>query len=369
MKIIPTTRPSLPELSEFIPYLEDLWESKQLTNNGKFHQCLERELSKYLGVKHISIFNNATTALLVAIKTLNLEGEIITTPYSFVATTHAITWSGITPVFSDIDPSTFNIDPKLIESKITNKTTAIMPVHCYGFPCDVELIEKIAKKHHLKVIYDAAHAFGVEYKHSSILNNGDLSVISFHATKTFNTFEGGAIICRNNKIKERIDNIRNFGIVNETTITDIGINGKMSEIHAAFGLLQLKKIDENLSKREMIDAIYRSELAKVVGISIPEKPSTANSNFSYFPVIIGNNYPLTRDALHLKLNENGILSRRYFFPLISDMPMYKNSPSASPSDLPHAHSVSNQILCLPLYSDLQHNEVYKIIKVISEGEV
>lgn len=366
-KNIPVTKPFLPELNEFIPYLEKIWENKWLTNNGPFHQELESNLCEYLGVKHISLFNNATIALVTALQALRISGEVITTPYSFVATSHSIIWNSLTPVFVDISPDGFNIDPYEIEKAITPRTTAIMPVHCYGRPCEVEEIQKIADNYGLKVIYDAAHAFGIDYKGSSILNFGDLSVLSFHATKVFNTFEGGAIISHDAKTKERIDRLKNFGIADELTVTAPGINGKMSEINAAFGLLQLKYIDDAVSKRKEIDTRYREELAGVQGIIIPDMPEKATCNYSYFPVIVTDEYSVDRDGLYNILKDNSILSRRYFYPLISNMPMYRGFESAKASNLLNANYVSDRILCLPIFSSMTEDEQGFVIEKI-KGE-
>ncbi|MDX7998862.1 DegT/DnrJ/EryC1/StrS family aminotransferase [Xenorhabdus sp. Reich] len=364
MKKIPVTQPYLPPIEEFIPYLEKIWENKWLTNNGPFHQELEKELCDYLGVKHISLFTNATVALVTALQALRISGEVITTPYSFVATAHSIIWNNLTPVFVDIDPKTFNLDPKRIEQAITPKTTAIMPVHCYGNPCDVEAIQKIADIYGLKIIYDAAHAFSIDYKGESLLNHGDLSILSFHATKVFNTFEGGAIICPDAKTKQRIDYLKNFGFADEVTVTAPGINGKMSEINAAFGLLQLKYVQEAIRKRQKVDAYYRKELKKIKGITIPELSEYSTRNFSYFPILIEKDYPLSRDELYSKLKENDILSRKYFYPLISDMPMYRGLTASK--NLTNAKNISNKILCLPIYSDLEkivQNKIISLLKV------
>lgn len=364
MKKIPVTQPFLPDLNEFVPYLEKIWENKWLTNNGPFHQQLEKELCEYLGVKYISIFNNATIALITALQALRISGEVITTPYSFVATSHSILWNGLKPVFVDIDPETFNIDPKKIEEAITPETTAIMPVHCYSNPCEVEAIQEIADNYGLRVIYDAAHAFGVNYKGRSLLSYGDMSVLSFHATKVFNTFEGGAIICQDAKLKQRIDRLKNFGIADELTVTAPGINGKMSEINAAFGLVQLKHIDMAIKQRQKIDRMYREELSSVNGISIIEYFPDANSNFSYFPVLIENNYRMTRDELYDELKKNNILSRRYFYPLISNMPMYRGMDTATKEHLPNANDIADKVLCLPIFNGLTDNDFCRIIKVI-----
>lgn len=364
---IPVTKPFLPDLNEFIPYLEEIWDNQWLTNNGPFHQQLEKALCEYLNVEHISLFNNATIALITALRALKISGEVITTPYSFVATSHSILWNGLTPVFVDIDPETFNIDPQKIEKAITSNTTAIMPVHCYGNPCNVDAIDKIAKKHNLKVIYDAAHAFGINYHEKSILSYGDLSILSFHATKVFNTFEGGAIISPDLKTKQHIDLLKNFGFANETSVTELGINGKMSEINAAFGLLQLKHIDSAIEKRRKINLFYKESLKNTLGIKVPSLNSKGNSNFSYFPIIVEQGYKLSRDELYEKLKENDILSRRYFFPLISDMAMYNTLPSAAPANLPHAKEISEGVLCIPIYYDLDIETQKKIISLINNA--
>ncbi|HHQ4776986.1 TPA: dTDP-4-amino-4,6-dideoxy-D-glucose aminotransferase VioA [Aeromonas veronii] len=366
-KNIPVTQPFMPDLNEFIPYLEKIWDNRWLTNNGPFHQQLEAELCEYLGVEHVSLFNNATIALITALQALRISGEVITTPYSFVATSHSIMWNGLEPVFVDIEPTTFNIDPARIEAAITPRTTAIMPVHCYSNPCDVEAIQKIADNYGLKVIYDAAHAFGVKYKGSSLLQWGDLSILSFHATKVFNTFEGGAIISPDAKTKQRIDRLKNFGIADEVTVTAPGINGKMSEVNAAFGLVQLKHIDYAMIQRQAIDARYRAELENVTGITLYQHNADANSNFSYFPVLVEAEYPLTRDELYEKLKHNGVLSRRYFYPLISNMPMYRGQNSAAIKNLPQANVLSEKVLCLPIFNDLTPADQQKVIDLIKES--
>lgn len=363
-KTIPVTQPFLPELSEFVPYLEQIWDNRWLTNNGPFHQELEAKLAEYLGVEHVSLFNNATIALITALQAMRIHGEVITTPYSFVATSHSIMWNGLEPVFADIEPTTFNIDPAKIEAAITPRTTAIMPVHCYSNPCDVEAIQKIADNYGLKVIYDAAHAFGVNYKGESLLKWGDLSILSFHATKVFNTFEGGAIISPDAKTKQRIDRLKNFGIADELTVTAPGINGKMSEINAAFGLVQLKHIDDAMAQRKAVDLRYRSELAEVTGITLYQHDINANSNFSYFPILVEAEYPLSRDELYEKLKANGILSRRYFYPLISNMPMYRGIPTADTLNLPLANGLAERVLCLPIFTELTLAEQMQIIELI-----
>jgi dTDP-4-amino-4,6-dideoxygalactose transaminase len=359
------TQPLLPPLEEFIPYLRQIWDSKWLTNNGQFHHQLEQALCDYLGVKHVALFTNGTVALITAMQTLRTTGEVITTPYSFVATAHSLLWNGIKPVFVDIDPITLNLDPEKIEAAITPQTTAIMPVHCYGHPCDVERIEKIADTYGLKIIYDAAHAFGVKCHGKSVLNYGDLSVLSFHATKVFNTFEGGAIICHDAKTKQRIDYLKNFGIADEVTVVAPGINGKMSEINAAFGLLQLKGIDDALQKRKAIDTRYREALAGVKGIRLLTVAVETGANFAYFSILVQPDYPHSRDALFQKLRDNGIFGRRYFYPLISDFPMYRGMPSAAHANLPVARKVAEQVICLPIYPALEMSQVDKIAGIIS----
>lgn len=363
-KTIPVTQPFLPELSEFVPYLEQIWDNRWLTNNGPFHQELEAKLAEYLGVEHVSLFNNATIALITALQAMRIDGEVITTPYSFVATSHSIMWNGLEPVFVDIDPTTFNIDPAKIEAAITPRTTAIMPVHCYSNPCDVEAIQKIADNYGLKVIYDAAHAFGINYKGESLLKWGDLSILSFHATKVFNTFEGGAIISPDAKTKQRIDRLKNFGIADELTVTAPGINGKMSEINAAFGLVQLKHIDDAMAQRQAVDSRYRCELTEVTGISLYQHDINANSNFSYFPILVEAEYPLSRDELYEKLKAHGILSRRYFYPLISNMPMYRGVPTADTVHLPLANALAEKVLCLPIFNELTIEQQQQVITVI-----
>lgn len=367
-KPIYVTQPHLPPLKEFIPYLEKIWESKWLTNNGPFHQQLEQALCDYLGVEHLALFANGTIALVTALQTLRITGEVITTPFSFVATAHSLLWNGLTPVFVDIDPSTCNLDPEKIEQSITPRTTAIMPVHCYGTPCNVDRIQQIADTYGLKVIYDAAHTFGVKFKGESILNHGDLSVLSFHATKVYNTFEGGAIVCPDAKTKQRIDYLKNFGFADEVTVMAPGINGKMSEINAAFGLLQLKHVDEAIAQREKIDELYRRELCDVKGITILPEPADTKSTFSYFPILVGTEYPQSRDGLYYKLKEDNIHTRRYFYPLISDMPMYRGLPSACQPNLAVAESISQQVLCLPIFPDLEISSVERIISKI-KGEI
>jgi dTDP-4-amino-4,6-dideoxygalactose transaminase len=359
------TQPSLPPLEEFIPYLEQIWENKWLTNGGPFHQELEQALCDYLGVKHLALFTNGTIALVTALQALHVTGEVITTPYSFVATTHSLLWNGIKPVFVDIDPVTLNLDPDKIEAAITPQTTAIMPVHCYGHPCDVERIQKIADKHGLKIIYDAAHAFGVQCHDGSVLNHGDLSVLSFHATKVFNTFEGGAIVCHDEKMKQHIDYLKNFGFEDEVTVLAPGINGKMSEFNAALGLLQLKYIDQALFQRKTIDAAYRERLKGVKGIHCLNNVSEKVANYAYFPIMVEVDYPLSRDDLYQKLKDIGIHPRRYFYPLISDFPMYRGLPSAHRDNLPASTAAALQVLCLPIYPDLDISVIDEITRLIA----
>lgn len=359
------TQPLLPALDEFIPYLKEIWENKQLTNSGPMHRELERQLAEYLGVEHIALFNNGTIALLTALQALRITGEVITTPYSFVATAHSLLWNGIKPVFVDIVPESLNLDPRKIEAAITPQTTAIMPVHCYGNPCDVEAIQTIADNYNLKVIYDAAHSFAVQDAGGSILHHGDLSVLSFHATKVFNTFEGGAIICPDAKTKKRIDQLKNFGFVDEVTVVASGINGKMSEINAAFGLLQLKHIDDALTQRQTIADRYTAALSQVKGIYPVKNSGQKTSNNAYYPIRVQNDYPLSRDGLYQKLKDNNIYARRYFYPLISQFPMYRSMVSAQPENLVHATLISEQIICLPIFPELTQEEQEKIINLLN----
>ena len=364
-KPVYVTQPYLPPLDEFYPYLEKIWDSKVLTNCGPFHHQLEQALCDHLGVKHLALFTNATIALVTALQALRITGEVITTPYSFVATAHSLLWNGIKPVFVDVDPNTLNLDPAKIESAITPQTTAIMPVHVYGHPCDVDAIQKIADNYNLKVIYDAAHAFGVKDAHGSVLNHGDLSVLSFHATKVFNTFEGGAVICPDEKTKIRIDHLKNFGHVGEVNVVAPGINGKMSEFNAALGLLQLKYIDHAISCRKQIDTAYRERLKGVKGIDCLKDAGEKVANYSYFPILVQADYPLSRDDLYQKLKDSGIHPRRYFYPLISDFPMYRGLPSANRENLPNANAAAQKILCLPIYPDLQMEAVERICHFIA----
>lgn len=358
------TQPHLPPLDEFIPYLEKIWANKMLTNGGPFHHQLEQALCDYLGVQHLALFTNGTIALVTALQALRITGEVITTPYSFVATSHSLLWNGIKPVFADVDPLTLNLDPARIEAAITPQTTAIMPVHVYGHPCDVEAIQTIADNYNLKVIYDAAHAFGVQDAGGSILRHGDLSVLSFHATKVFNTFEGGAIICPDAKTKVRIDQLKNFGHVGEVTVVAPGINGKMSEVNAAFGLLQLKYIDQALARRAEIAVRYRDLLRGTEGIRCLQDAGERVANHAYFPILVEPGYALSRDALYQKLRDHHIYARRYFYPLISDFPMYRGLPSAQRDNLSVASAAAQQVLCLPIYPDLQNAQVEAIAALI-----
>ncbi|MEK8049894.1 DegT/DnrJ/EryC1/StrS family aminotransferase [Ideonella sp. DXS22W] len=361
---ITVTQPFLPPLDEFIPYLERIWQSKWLTNNGPFHQQLENELCERLGVEHLALVSNATLGLVTAMQTLRISGEVITTPYSFVATTHSLVWNNLKPVFVDIDARTLNIDVDLIEAAITPNTTAIMPVHCYAHPCEVERIQRIADTYGLKVIYDAAHAFGVTHKGQSLLRHGDLSILSFHATKVFNTFEGGAIVCPDLKTKQRIDYLKNFGFADEVTVMAPGINAKMNEVQAAFGLLQLKHIDGALAMRKAVDQRYRDALANHPWLEVPALADDTEHNYSYFPVLVNRTHAHTRDAVYQQLRSAGVHARRYFFPLISNMPMYRGLPSANPERLPVANDVADRVLCLPIYPDLSTDDQQRIIDLL-----
>nr|WP_304502634.1 DegT/DnrJ/EryC1/StrS family aminotransferase [Bordetella sp. LUAb4] len=360
------TQPVLPPLAEFLPYLEQIWDSKMLTNGGPFHQQLEEALCEYLGVPYISLFSNGTLALISALQALRVTGEVITTPYSFVATAHSLVWNGIKPVFVDIDPVTMAMDPARIEAAITPNTVAILPVHCYGYPCDVDGIQRIADLYGLKVIYDAAHAFAVRHRGNSLLNHGEMSVLSFHATKVFNTFEGGAIVCQDAKTKKRIDYLKNFGIADETTVVAPGINGKMSEINAAFGLLQLKGVDDAIAQRGIRDARYRQGLAGVPGIAVMTSIAGMEPNYSYFPIFVGPDYGRTRDELYFALRARDIYARRYFYPLISQFPMYRGVASAESDNLPVATRAASQVICLPLYPTLPLEQLDEIVNLIRD---
>lgn len=362
---IMVTQPFLPPLEEFHSYLEKIWDRRILTNGGPFHQALEAALCEYLGVRYISLFSNGTIALVTALRALDIHKEVVTTPYSFVATSHALLWNNIEPVFVDIDPGTFNISADGIEGAITEATQAIVPVHCYGTPCDTARIREIADKNGLKVIYDAAHAFGVRHEGRSLLLEGDLSVLSFHATKVFNTFEGGAIVCHSAEMKEHIDRLKNFGITDEVTVCELGINGKMSEINAALGLLQLKYIDGVIQRRGEISRLYRDLLSRTAGIECLNLSGSVRQNFAYFPIIVRAEYPLTRDGLHEKLRQQNVYARKYFYPLISQFSMYRMLASAHPQNLPIATDIAQRVLCLPIYPELSYEDVEVISRIIS----
>ena len=359
------TQPSLPPLEEFTELLKQIWDNKILTNNGLFHQQFEKELANYLGVKYISVFSNGTLALITALQALRITGEVITTPFSFVATTHSLWWNNIKPVFADIEPYTFNLDHERVEAAITPQTTAIMPVHVYGNPCNLEAFKKIADTYGLKLIYDAAHAFGVKINGNSVLNFGDLSILSFHATKVFNTIEGGAIICQDEKTKKRIDFLKNFGFVDEVTVIEPGINAKMNELQSAYGLLQLKYIDDCIAKRRNIASIYRQQLHGVNGITCLEDIEGIDHSYSYFPILVDKEkYGMTRDEIYDKLKNYNIFARRYFYPLISQFPTYRGLQSSKPENLPIATKLAEQVLCLPIYPNLEQIQQDKIIELI-----
>lgn len=365
MNPIYVTSPLLPPLTEFTQYLQDIWDRKWVTNNGHYHQELEKKLCEYLGVEHLSLFTNGTLPLITALQALRITGEVITTPYSFVATAHSIWWNGLKPVFVDVEEKTGNMDPALIEQAITPVTTAIMPVHVYGNPCDTLAIQEVADRYGLAVIYDAAHAFGVNVNDESILNFGDMSTLSFHATKTYNTIEGGALVVNDSRTKKRIDYLKNFGFADEVTVVAPGINSKMDELRAAFGLLNLKLIDTVIEKRKQIAKTYREYLREVKGITFFEDLLNVRHNYSYFPVFINESeFGMSRDCLYQKLKDNGIFGRRYFYPLISDFPVYKGLPSSAPERLPVARKMANEVICLPIYPDLELKEVERIYRVI-----
>ncbi|MDE5774235.1 MAG: DegT/DnrJ/EryC1/StrS family aminotransferase [Muribaculaceae bacterium] len=364
---ITVTSPLLPPLEEFLPYLQDIWDRKWITNNGNYHKELEKKLCEYLGVEYISLFTNGTLPLITALQALGIrEGEVITTPYSFVATTHSIWWNGLKPVFVDVDPATGNIDPERIEEAVTPATKAIMPVHVYGNPCDTERIREIADRHGLKVVYDAAHAFGVEVQGESILNAGDISTLSFHATKTYNTVEGGALVCHSAEMKQHIDYLKNFGFAGETSVMAPGINSKMDEIRSAYGLLNLQYVDAAIAHRKNISDTYREVLNDVEGISMFEPRPDVKYNYSYFPIFIdAGKYGMTRDELYFKMKESGVLGRRYFYPLISDFEPYKELPSADPANLPVAKRMADSVICLPMHHDLSAADVERVLEIVS----
>lgn len=363
---ITVTAPLLPDLEEFNILLKEIWDSKWITNNGSFHKRLEDALCEYLKVPYISLFTNGTLPLLTALQALRVTGEVITTPYSFVATTHSIWWNGCKPVFVDIDPATGNIDPDKIEAAITPRTTAIMPVHVYGKPCDTKKIQKIADKYGLKVIYDAAHAFGVEVNGESILNAGDMSTLSFHATKVYNTLEGGALVMHNAETKKRIDQLKNFGFTGEITVEAPGINSKVDEVRAAYGLLNLRLVDDAIEARHQVAVRYREALRPVEGITFMDDMPGVKHNYSYFPIFVdAEKYGMTRDELYMKMKESNVLGRRYFYPLISEFDTYKGLPSSGRENLPKAHQVADSVICLPMHHELTEEDLTRIISLIA----
>ena len=362
---ITVTDPLLPNLDEFHGLLREIWSSKWITNNGQFHKQLEKALAEYLKVPYISLFTNGTLPLLTALQALRITGEVITTPYSFVATTHSIWWNGCKPVFVDIEESTCGMDPNKIEAAITPQTTAIMPVHCYGKPVNMAAIQAIADKYGLKVIYDAAHAFGVEVEGKSVLEQGDLSTLSFHATKVYNTLEGGALVMHDEETKKRIDYLKNFGFAGETEVVAPGINSKMDEVRAAYGLLNLKQVDEAIERRHQVAKRYREALRNVKGIRFFDDMPGVRHNYSYFPVFVNaEEYGMTRDELYFKMKGQGILGRRYFYPLISTFSTYRGLPSAAPENLPVATRVANQVICLPMHHQLNDQDIHRILDLI-----
>lgn len=362
---ITVTSPLLPDLDEFHSMLKEIWDSKWITNNGQFHKQLEAALCEYLKVPYVSLFTNGTLPLLTALQALRITGEVITTPYSFVATTHSIWWNGCKPVFVDIEESTCGMDPEQIEAAITPKTTAIMPVHCYGKPVNMEAIQAIADKYGLKVIYDAAHAFGVEVNGKSVLMQGDMATLSFHATKVFNTLEGGALVVHDEKTKQRIDYLKNFGFAGETEVVAPGINSKMDEVRSAYGLINLKQVDEAIEKRRQVAVRYREALRNVPGIRFFDDMPGVKHNYSYFPIFVNaKEYGTTRDELYFKMKEQGILGRRYFYPLISTFSTYRGLPSAAPENLPVATKIANEVICLPMHHELSQEDLNRIIDLI-----
>lgn len=364
-KQITVTAPLLPDLEEFNVLLKEIWDSKWITNNGSFHKRLESALCEYLKVPYISLFTNGTLPLLTALQALRITGEVITTPYSFVATTHSIWWNGCKPVFVDIDPATGNIDPDKIEAAITPRTTAIMPVHVYGKPCDTARIKKIADKYGLKVIYDAAHAFGVEVNGKSILNEGDMSTLSFHATKVYNTLEGGALVMHDAEMKKRIDQLKNFGFTGEITVEAPGINSKVDEVRAAYGLLNLTQVDAAIEARHQVAIRYREALRPVEGITFMDDMPGVKHNYSYFPIFVDQEkYGMTRDELYFKMKEQDVLGRRYFYPLISEFDTYKGLPSAGRENLPKAHQVADSVICLPMHHELSTEDVDRVLDIL-----
>ena len=362
--VITVTSPLLPDLEEFQDLLKEIWESKWITNNGSFHQRLEKALADYLKVPYVSLFTNGTLPLITALQALRISGEVITTPYSFVATTHALWWNGIKPVFVDIDWKTGCLDPNKIEAAITPKTTAIMPVHVYGKPCDTKAIQDIADKYGLKVIYDAAHAFGVEVNGESVLNAGDMSTLSFHATKVYNTIEGGAMVMHDEKTKKRIDYLKNFGFAGETEVVAPGINSKMDEMRSAYGLLNLEKVDAAIEARHQVAIKYRAALKDVEGIEYWNDLPGVKHNYSYFPIFVHRSYGMTRDELYFKMREQNVWGRRYFYPLISEFSTYRGLPSASPDNLPIATKMANEVICLPMHHLLTEKDIMRILNCI-----
>lgn len=367
MEQITVTSPLLPDLDEFNALLKEIWDSKWITNNGRFHKQLEKELASYLKVPYISLFTNGTLPLITALQALRVTGEVITTPYSFVATTHSLWWNGIKPVFVDVDPATCNLDPSKIEAAITPKTTAIMPVHCYGKPCDTKAIQEVADKYGLKVIYDAAHAFGVEVDGESILNAGDMSTLSFHATKVYNTIEGGAMVMQDEQTKKRIDYLKNFGFANETTVVAPGINSKMDEIRAAYGILNLRQVDAAIEARRNVAKRYREALRDVPGITFFEDMPGVRHNYSYFPIFVdAEKVGRTRDQLYFDMKAADVLGRRYFYPLISDFSTYRSLPSATRENLPVAYRLADTVLCLPMHHALTDEEIERVLNCIKK---
>lgn len=365
MDKITVTSPLLPNLDEFNEMLKEIWASKWITNNGQFHKRLEQALAEYLKVPYISLFTNGTLPLLTALQALRITGEVITTPYSFVATTHSIWWNGCRPVFVDIEEKTCGIDPEKIEAAITPKTTAIMPVHCYGKPVNMDAIQAIADKYGLKVIYDAAHAFGVEVNGESVLNAGDMSTLSFHATKVYNTLEGGALVMHDEQTKKRIDYLKNFGFAGETEVVAPGINSKVDEVRAAYGLLNLKQVDAAIEKRHQVAIRYREALRNVPGIHFFDDMPGVRHNYSYFPIFINaEEYGKTRDQLYFEMKEKNVLGRRYFFPLISTFSTYRGLPSAAPENLPVATKIANEVICLPMHHALTDEDIERILNCI-----
>ena len=362
---ITVTSPLLPPLEEFIPFLEDIWNRKWITNNGHYHQQLEQALAEYLKVPYLSLFTNGTLPLITALQALRITGEVITTPFSFVATTHSLWWNGIKPVFVDIEPDTCNIDPEKIEAAITPQTTAIMPVHVYGKPCNTKRIQEIADKYGLKVIYDAAHAFGVEVNGESILKAGDMSTLSFHATKVYNTIEGGALVMHDEQTKKRIDNLKNFGFADEVTVVAPGINSKMDEVRAAYGLLNLRQVDAAIEARCQVAIKYRESLRGVDGVTFFDDMQCVKHNYSYFPIFIDEKkYGITRDELYFKMKEHNILGRRYFYPLISTFSTYRGLQSAIPENLTNAHKMADSVICLPMHHALGGEDIQRTLDLI-----